>query len=104
LARQGFRVVLIERRTPGTFRVGESLDWEAPIFLRRLGFSIEAWVREGKATYKGGAVATSTTQPGVEAEVGFRPSYRLLMTLAGRGRPTIHANRELTDIEMAQEV
>src|SRR5579871_2203824 len=42
LARQGYRVALVERRTPGTFRVGESLDWEAPVYLKRVGFSVDA--------------------------------------------------------------
>jgi 2-polyprenyl-6-methoxyphenol hydroxylase-like FAD-dependent oxidoreductase len=33
LARSGRRVTMIERKPEGTFRLGESLDWEAPIFL-----------------------------------------------------------------------
>src|SRR5258706_12161237 len=76
LGRQGYRVALVERQTPGTFRVGESLDWESPIFLRRLGFPIEQWVHEGKATLKHGAITTSTTQPDVRVELGFAPIYR----------------------------
>src|SRR5262249_23798717 len=50
LARQGRRVAVVERTEPGTFRVGESLDWEAPVFLGRLGFDVGKWVDEGKAT------------------------------------------------------
>ncbi|MBK7994261.1 MAG: NAD(P)-binding protein [Blastocatellia bacterium] len=34
LARLGYRILVIERNAVGHFRVGESLDWEAPIFLK----------------------------------------------------------------------
>ena len=37
LARRGYRVVMVEKRPPPEFRLGESLDWEAPVYLRRLG-------------------------------------------------------------------
>src|SRR5438045_668212 len=55
LGRLGCRVLVVERRLPSPgapvpFRVGESLDWEAPIYLRRLGISLEQLVAEGKAT------------------------------------------------------
>jgi flavin-dependent dehydrogenase len=100
LAGRGFAVVMIEPRPPVVFRVGESLDWEAPVFLRQLGISIDQLVAEGKATYKGGAVATSAAQPDVEAVIGFSPLFRLLMGLVGRHRPTIHANRELVDQDL----
>ena len=104
LARRGYRVALIEPLPPPRFRVGESLDWEAPLFLRRLGISTDRLVTEGKATYKAGAVCTSATQPGVEALFGFSPVFRVLMRLVGRGYPTIHANREHLDVELLQRV
>ncbi len=100
LAREGRRVTLIEREPPGTFRVGESLDWEAPIFLGRLGLETERLVAEGKATWKGGAVCTNPAHQGVEAEFGFGPLYRLAMTLVDRAAPTIHANRERVDVDL----
>ena len=100
LARQGRRVAVVERSEPGTFRVGESLDWEAPVFLGRLGFDVARWVEEGKATAKGGAVVSNTSQPGVLAEIGFSLPFRTLMTLVGRSEPTIHANRELIDVDL----
>ena len=61
LARQGHKVAVVERTQAGTFRVGESLDWEAPVFLGRLGFDVSRWVEEGKATFKGGAVVGQIT-------------------------------------------
>lgn len=100
LARQGHRVAVVERTRAGTFRVGESLDWEAPVFLGRLGFDVTRWVEEGKATFKGGAVVSNVAQPNVKAEIGFSAPFRLLMTLVGRAHPTIHANRELIDVDL----
>jgi flavin-dependent dehydrogenase len=100
LARRGHRVALVEHRPPPAFRVGESLDWEAPIFLRRLGLPVERLVAEGKATWKHGAICTAAARPGVEARFGFSPLFRFLMTLVGRGHPTIHANRELMDVDL----
>jgi flavin-dependent dehydrogenase len=100
LARAGRRVGVVERAQPGTFRVGESLDWEAPVFLGRLGFDVARWVAEGKATWKGGAVVSNAEQPGVRAEIGFSLPFRALMTLVGRSKPTLHANRELVDLEL----
>lgn len=100
LAREGHGVALVERTPFGVFRVGESLDWEAPIFLRRLGFDVARWVREGKATWKGGAVVSNVAQPGVTAEIGFSRLFRALMRLVGRSAPTIHANRERIDVDL----
>ncbi len=100
LARQGRRVAVVERTEPGTFRVGESLDWEAPVFLGRLGFDVGRWVAEGKATWKGGAVVSNASQPNVRAEIGFSLPFRALMRLVGRAAPTIHANRELIDVDL----
>jgi flavin-dependent dehydrogenase len=100
LARQGRRVAVVERTEPGTFRVGESLDWEAPVFLGRLGFDVARWVEEGKATWKGGAVVSNVAQPNVRAEIGFSAPFRALMTLVGRAAPTIHANRERIDVDL----
>jgi len=100
LARQGRRVAVVERTEPGTFRVGESLDWEAPVFLGRLGFDVARWVQEGKATFKGGAVVSNTSQPRVRAEIGFSAPFRALMALVGRSAPTIHANRERIDVDL----
>jgi flavin-dependent dehydrogenase len=102
LAARGRRVVLVEAKPPPEFRLGESLDWEAPVYLRRLGLPVDAWVPQGKATEKAGAVCTSSAQPGVEAELGFHPVFRALMKLVGRSRPTIHANRELVDIDFME--
>jgi halogenation protein CepH len=102
LARRGHRVVMVEKRPPPEFRLGESLDWEAPVYLKRLGLPVEQWPAQGKATPKGGAVCTSSTQPGVEAELGFHPLFRACMTLVGRAAPTVHANRELIDIDLMQ--
>ncbi len=100
LARAGYKVIVVEPKPPAVFRVGESLDWEAPVYLKKLGLSIDRWVAEGKATYKGGAVTTNTSQPGVEAEIGFSPLFRFLLTMVGRGKPTIHANREMIDEDL----
>jgi flavin-dependent dehydrogenase len=100
LAREGRRVAVVERTEPGSFRVGESLDWEAPVFLGRLGFDMERWVAEGKATWKGGAVVSNAAQPRVLAEIGFSLPFRTLMKLVGRSAPTIHANRELVDVDL----
>lgn len=102
LARRGFRVVMVEKRPPPEFRLGESLDWEAPVYLKRLGLPVAQWPAQGKATLKGGAVCTSSAQPGVEATLGFHPVFRALMTLVGRAEPTIHANRELIDIDLME--
>jgi flavin-dependent dehydrogenase len=102
LGRQGHRVALVERTEFGEFRVGESLDWEAPLFLERLGFDMKQWVTEGKATYKGGAVVSNTGQPNVKAEIGFSMLFRALMHVVGRAHPTIHANRELIDVDLYQ--
>jgi flavin-dependent dehydrogenase len=102
LARQGWRVVMVEKRPPPEFRLGESLDWEAPVYLSRLGLRPDRWPAEGKATVKGGAICTSSAQPGVEAELGFHPVFRALMTVVGRAKPTIHANRELIDIDLME--
>ena len=102
LARRGFRVVMVEKRPPPEFRLGESLDWEAPVYLKRLGLPVDRWPAQGKATVKGGAVCTSSAQPGVEATLGFHPIFRALMTLVGRAKPTIHANRELIDIDLME--
>ena len=100
LARQGRRVAVVERTEPGTFRVGESLDWEAPVFLSRLGFDVGRWVEQGKATWKGGAVVSNVAQPNVRAEIGFARPFRMLMALVGRSAPTIHANREMIDVDL----
>ncbi|HEX2485440.1 MAG TPA: tryptophan 7-halogenase [Myxococcota bacterium] len=100
LARAGHRVAVVERTRAGTFRVGESLDWEAPVFLGRLGFDVSRWVEEGKATFKGGAVVSNVAQPRVRAEIGFAAPFRFLMTLVGRSHRTIHANREMIDIDL----
>jgi flavin-dependent dehydrogenase len=100
LARAGRRVALVERTEFGVFRVGESLDWEAPVFLGRLGFDMERWVAEGKATWKGGAVVSNVAQPNVKAEIGFSLLFRSLMHLVGRAAPTIHANRERIDVDL----
>ena len=89
LAGRGHRVVMVEKKPPPEFRLGESLDWEAPGYLRRLGLPVDAWVAQGKATSKAGAVCTSSAQPGVEAELGFHPIFKLLMRLVGRGKPTL---------------
>lgn len=102
LARRGFRVVMVEKRPPPEFRLGESLDWEAPVYLKRLGLPVEQWPAEGKATWKAGAVCTSSAQPGVEAELGFSPVFKALMTVVGRAKPTLHANRELIDIDLME--
>jgi flavin-dependent dehydrogenase len=102
LAERGYRVVLVEKKPPPEFRLGESLDWEAPVYLKRLGLPVDEWVPQGKATPKAGAVCTSSAQPGVEAELGFHPAFRALMALVGRAKPTIHANRELIDIDLME--
>jgi flavin-dependent dehydrogenase len=100
LAERGFRVVMVEKKPPPEFRLGESLDWEAPVYLRRLGIPVDDWIPQGKATEKAGAVCTSSAQPGVEAELGFHPFFKLLMRLVGRGAPTLHANREMIDADL----
>jgi flavin-dependent dehydrogenase len=100
LARRRYRVALVEPRFPPTFRVGESLDWEAPRLLRRLGLSTAKLVAQGKATWKPGAIATNAAQPGVEVRAGLSPLFRLLMALVGRGKPTIHADRALLDADL----
>jgi flavin-dependent dehydrogenase len=100
LSERGYRVVLVEKKPPPEFRLGESLDWEAPVYLKRLGLPVDQWVAQGKATSKAGAVCTSSAQPGVEAELGFHPVFKALMTLVGRAKPTLHANRELIDIDL----
>ncbi len=102
LAERGRRVVLVEKKPPPEFRLGESLDWEAPVYLKRLGLPVERWVAEGKATSKAGAVCTNSAQPGVEAELGFHPIFKFLMRLVGRAEPTLHANRELIDIDLME--
>lgn len=99
LAKKGYSVALIEPSTPGNFRVGESLDWEAPLFFKRLGFSPEKWIREEKATLKKGAVVSSSAQPGKKHEIGFALIYRILQNLVGRGHSTLHINREKIDVE-----
>ncbi len=100
LAERGYRVVMVEKKPPPEFRLGESLDWEAPVYLKRLGIPVEDWIPQAKATSKAGAVCTSSAQPGVEAELGFHPVFKLLMTLVGRAKPTLHANRELIDVDL----
>ncbi|HEU4429385.1 MAG TPA: tryptophan 7-halogenase [Myxococcota bacterium] len=100
LAERGYRIVMVEKKPPPEFRLGESLDWEAPVYLKRLGLPVDQWVAQGKATEKAGAVCTSSAQPGVEAELGFHPIFKALMTLVGRAKPTLHANRELIDIDL----
>jgi len=102
LARRGYRVVMVEKRPPPEFRLGESLDWEAPVYLKRLGLPVDDWPAQGKATLKAGAICTSSAQPGVEAVLGFQPLFRALMTLVGRAQPTIHANRERIDIDLME--
>lgn len=104
LGRRGHRVAIIEPTAPGTFRVGESLDWEAPVYLKKLGLCSKQLVKTGKATWKGGAIATNSEQPGVQAIFGFGPVYTFLQGLVGRAQPTIHANRERIDIELADKV
>ncbi|MEP7119516.1 MAG: tryptophan 7-halogenase [Byssovorax sp.] len=100
LARAGRRVTVIERKPAGTFRLGESLDWESPILLRRLGVEVRDLVADGKATWKPGAVCTNPSHPRIEAELGFSPLFRAAMWIAGRGKPTIHANREAIDADL----
>jgi flavin-dependent dehydrogenase len=100
LSERGYRSVLVEKKPPPEFRLGESLDWEAPVYLKRLGLPVDEWVKQGKATDKAGAVCTSSAQPGVEAALGFHPIFKALMTLVGRSKPTLHANRELIDIDL----
>jgi menaquinone-9 beta-reductase len=100
LARRGRRVTVIERRPPLAFRLGESLDWEAPIYLRRLGVEVARLVEEGKATWKPGAVCTNPSHPGGEAEIGFSWPFRASMTIVGRGAHTIHADREQLDADL----
>jgi hypothetical protein len=99
LARRGYRVVMVGG--PSEFgwasrRLGSACLFETP---RPAG---RAWPAQGKATVKGGAICTSSAQPGVEAELGFHPVFRALMTLVGRAKPTIHANRELIDIDLIE--
>ena len=100
LARRGRRVTLIERKPPLAFRLGESLDWEAPIYLRRLGIEVRRLVEEGKATWKWGAVCTNPSHPGVRAELGFSWIFRACLNLVGRSAPTIHADREQVDADL----
>ncbi len=100
LAKRGRKTIVIEKKPPLAFRVGESLDWEAPIFLRKLGIEAERLVAEGKSTFKNGAVCTNPAHEGVQAEIGFGLPFRALMHLVGRAEPTIHANRELIDIDI----
>jgi flavin-dependent dehydrogenase len=100
LAREGRRVAVVERAEFGAFRVGESLDWEAPVYLGRLGFDMERWVADEKATWKGGAVVSNASQPNVRAEIGFSLPFRILMHAVGRGASTIHANRERIDVDL----
>ncbi|HVH06768.1 MAG TPA: tryptophan 7-halogenase [Myxococcota bacterium] len=100
LAREGRKVAVVERTEFGVFRVGESLDWEAPVFLGRLGFDMQRWVSEGKATWKGGAVVSNVAQPNVKAEIGFSVLFKTLMRVVGRSAPTIHANRERIDVDL----
>ena len=100
LARKGRKVAVVERTEFGVFRVGESLDWEAPVFLGRLGFDMQRWVSEGKATWKGGAVVSNVAQPNVKAEIGFSVLFKTLMRVVGRSAPTIHANRERIDVDL----
>jgi flavin-dependent dehydrogenase len=102
LAGRGYRVVIVEKRPPPEFRLGESLDWEAPVYLKRLGLPVDEWPAQGKATVKGGAVCTSSAQPGVEATLGFHPLFRACMALVGRAAPTVHANRELIDVDLME--
>jgi flavin-dependent dehydrogenase len=102
LARAGHRVVAVEPAPPGAFRVGESLDWEAPILLARLGHRVERWVEQGKATVKGGIVTTSASHPGERLEIGHSPTFRALMRLVGRHRPTVHVDREAVDLDLLE--
>ena len=52
LARAGHRVVLIDPKPFPRSYVGESLDWSAPLLLRRLGFPCDGLVAAGIGTYK----------------------------------------------------
>ena len=48
LARQGYPGRASSSAAGGQFRVGESLDWEAPVFLGRLGFDVSRGSRRAR--------------------------------------------------------
>lgn len=96
-AERGRRVAMVDPRAGAAFRVGESLDWEAPMLFGRLGFSLDDWVANGTATEKTGVVVSSATCGDAPLAIGFSWTYRMLMALVGRNRPTAHVDRDRLD-------
>jgi flavin-dependent dehydrogenase len=104
LARQGWKVTIIEKEPPPWERVGESFDWEAPILLSQLGMDMKELHADDVLTTKPGVIIWSnTSHKSNEAWLLPPPSY---MRMIGRDPDTYHGNRHELDtrlLELAKE-
>jgi len=92
LADEGLDVALVDKDLSGPQFLGESLDWETPRLLDRVGIDLDELIARDEATVKQGAVASHAALAG-RATIGFHPIYRVLMALVGRRRSTYHVHR-----------
>ena len=95
LSRLGWRVTIIEKEPPPWNRVGESFDWETPVFLKQLGLDLDRMCDQDMLTIKPGVtIWTNTSHRWNEALLLPPPSY---MRLLGRNAETYHGNRHRMD-------
>ena len=99
LADKGHAVAVLDKDLDGPRHLGESLDWETPAMLDRLGIDLDALLEQDEATIKAGAVASHSVITG-QATVGFHPIYGLLMAMVGRSRDTYHVHRAALSREL----
>ena len=99
LADKGHSVAVLDKDLTGPSHLGESLDWETPAMLDRLGIDLEALLEQDEATIKAGAVASHSVIAG-RATIGFHPVYGVLMAMVGRSRDTYHVHRAALSREL----
>jgi flavin-dependent dehydrogenase len=102
LSRSGWRVSIVEKEPPPWHRVGESFDWETPLFLERLGLNLEELREQDILTTKPGVLIWSnTSHRWNECWLLPPPSY---MHMIRRNPSTYHGNRHKLDNQLLEMV
>jgi flavin-dependent dehydrogenase len=98
LARNGFRVICIERRMEINNIVGESLDWSAPELFASLGLTMEELISTEAATWKRHITVTRTDSDKKE----FLPGAWLAKAPWNVEVRTLHLDRDRTDARLRE--